>query len=350
MGVLLLGAATFPAEAAFTGMFIFGDGLSTTNDNTSGLANYYGQRYSNGRVWVEVLAQRQGLIISNNFSYFDHNSADTAADVKSFNISSTVASNALFVVWVCNSDTYDAATTGTPLTFAQWQATNALSQTNHFQIITNLYAKGVRTLVMPNAVDLSEIPAFNAGTFAPTTHVGCLDYNLKFSNTISRAAAACPGLKIYVPDFFRLLNNVLSNAASYGLTNALDGGGHSVSAVNTILPSPSVTNNPGTNYIFWDDTDPSAKFHAVIADVAQQLISPVRISGIALLAVSNRLDVVNYPAGLNGFVEGCTNLAGTNWSAMVGIAGTDTAQSVFVLPAGAAQFYRLRFPYAWSFP
>ena len=30
------------------------------------------------------------------------------------------------------------------------------SQTNHLQIITNLYAKGVRTLILPNAVDISE--------------------------------------------------------------------------------------------------------------------------------------------------------------------------------------------------
>ena len=35
-------------------------------------------------------------------------------------------------------------------------AANNQSQTNHLQIITNLYAKGVRTLILPNAVDISD--------------------------------------------------------------------------------------------------------------------------------------------------------------------------------------------------
>ena len=329
-------------------MFIFGDGLSTTNDNASGLTYYYGKRYSNGRVWVEVLAQRQGVVISTNLSYFDHNSAITVTDVKNFTITQANATNALFVVWVCNSDTWEAAMALPALSFAQWQGTNSLSQTNHFQIITNLYAKGVRTLIMPNAVDLSEVPQFDAGTLAPNIHAGCIYYNLKFSNTVSQARAACPGLKIYVPDFFTLLNNVLTNATSYGLTNALYSG-HSTSAAQTISPL-TVTNNPGTNYIFWDQTDPSAKFHAVIGDVAQQLISPVQISGIAMLNGSNRLDVINYPAGLGGSVDGCTNMAQTTWTDAVNFTSTNTTQSVFVPVAGPQQFYRLHFPYAWSWP
>ncbi len=41
--------------------------------------------------------------------------------------------------------------------------TNAINQSisNHFTAITNLYAKGVRTLVMPNAVDITEIPYYS---------------------------------------------------------------------------------------------------------------------------------------------------------------------------------------------
>ncbi len=32
---------------------------------------------------------------------------------------------------------------------------------------------------------------------------------------------SCPGLTIYEPDFFSLLDNILTNAAAYGVTNAL---------------------------------------------------------------------------------------------------------------------------------
>jgi len=377
--VLLFGLVVLPTHAAFNSLYVFGDGLSTTTDNTYPSPSFYGQRYSNGRVWVEVLAQRQGLVYdaSKNNSYFDHNSAITIADVKNFVPPSDVA-NDLFIVWVCNSDTYDTATAPVPPTFAQWQAADALSQANHLQIITNLYAKGVRTLVMPNAVDLSKVPFFDASPLAPTMSAGCVDYNAKLASTIAQAKALCPGLKIYTPDFFTLLNNVLTNAASYGLTNALYNG-RSTSAAQTI-PFLTVTNNPGTNYIYWDATDPSAKFHAVIADVAQQIISPVQISGITALTGSNRLDVVNVPVGLNGFVEGCTNLTAGDWTTVTNVASTATAVAVFVPtppplgttktnvsgafasadgpfpgPGGtvvvtALEFYRLQFPYAWSWP
>ena len=199
-------------------------------------------------------------------------------------------------------------------------------------------------------MDLSKIPAFNAGTAAPTIHSECVDYNTRFSNTITQARALCPGLKIFAPDFFSLLNNVVTNAANYGLTNALSSRGYSIDAYDDpALPTLTLTNG-GTNYIFWDSHDPSAKFHAVIADVAQQLISPVQISGIAMLNGSNRLDVANYPAGLTGFVDVCTNLATANWTATVNLASTNTSQSVFVPPSGPQQFYRLRFPYAWNWP
>ena len=121
-----------------------------------------------------------------------------------------------------------------------------------------------------------------------------------------------------------------------------------------------------------------------MADVAQQIISPVQINWLALSNGSNRLDVVNVPVGLNGFVDGCTNLTQGNWASVTNINSSNTAQSIFVnasplslSPPGpvdsggsgggigdpgsgtgtnnvpinsAAQFYRLRFPYAWNWP
>jgi phospholipase/lecithinase/hemolysin len=389
---MLFGLAVLPARAAFKSLYVFGDALSTTTNNTSGLPYYYGQRYSNGRVWVEVLAQRQGLTYNatNNNSYYDHNSADLVAELKNFKAPSDVA-NDLFIVWVCNSDTFDAASSAdTP---NQWVAAVNQAQANHLQIITNLYAKGVRTMILPNVVDISTIPAFNAGSLTVSEHNGCVTYNVAFSNTINQARALCPGLKIYTPDFFTLLNNVLTNASNYGLTNALYNYGHgnvSIDAVDASYAAPKVfppaaTNGYGTNFVFWDYQDPTAEFHEVIADVVQQSISPVQIGQITALNGSNQLAVVNVPVGLNGFVDTATNISAASWASLQNITSTNTAQSVFVAqvttttnaspalagggnqvkPADsggsgllggpppdyiALQFYRLRFPYAWSWP
>jgi phospholipase/lecithinase/hemolysin len=385
IGILMFGLVVLPVPAAFPSLYVFGDGLSSTADTSfPGSSLYYGQRYSNGRVWVEVLAQRQGLKFDNtkNNSYWDHNSSTLVTDVKNFTAPTNVA-NDLFIVWVCNADTFDAASTYLYNPGYQLSSANMQSQTNHLQIITNLYAKGVRTLILPNAVDISEIPAFNAGTAAPVLHAGCLDYNARFSNTISQARALCPGLKIYTPDFFTLLNNVLTNAAAYGLTNALVNYGHgnvSIDAIdaNSAAPKvfpPAATNGYGTNFVFWDAQDPTAQFHEVIADVVQQIISPVQINGITVLNGSNRLDVVNMPVGLNGFVDGCTNLIPPSWTTVTNITSSSIAQSIFVAqpatgnsgsvhpadsggpgllggptPPYIMQYYRLRFPYAWSWP
>ncbi len=375
--LLLFGMAALPTQAGFKSLYIFGDGLSATTDNPQIGPLYYGQRYSNGRVWVEVLAQRQGLVFDNskNNSYWDHNSSNLVAQIKSFTPPPDAASS-LFIVWVCNADTYDTASALLYNSAYPYVNANIQSQVNHLQIITNLYAHGVRTLVLPNAVDLSKIPAFNAGTLASTLHAECVDYNNRFSQTIAQAKAMCPGLMIYAPDFFTLMNNVLANAANYGLTNALSAKGLSIDALDSKNYGYPIaaTNGYGTNWVFWDPANPTAKFHAVMADVVQQIISPVQIAGIIPLAGSNQLAVANVPLGLNGYLEASTNVAPANWQVVKNITSSSAALSVVVptptnattvvsafdgggwLPPGgtpivtALQFYRLRFPYAWQWP
>jgi phospholipase/lecithinase/hemolysin len=380
VGVSLFGFTVVPVQAAFTSLYVFGDGISTTTNNTSGLPYYYGKRYSNGRVWVEVLAQRQGLTLypTNNWSYFYNSSTTMLANVSSFQASD--ASTALFVIWVnCADLWFPAYYSGTSM--AQWTSAINQAQTNHYKAVTNLYAKGARTLIMPNAVDVSTIPLFNASVNANFIHLRCLDYNIAFSNTLNRIRASCPNLTLYTPDFYALLTNLLAYPASYGVTNAL-GDGLSIDAIDAVnygFPS-AATNGFGTNYIFWDPNDPTAMVHMWMGNLAQQLISPVRISQLIALDGSNQLDVVNMPVGLNGFVDGCTNLSSGNWTTNASFSGTNTTQSIFVLasdmsqnalhyspndgpptppgggggtntaPAATLQLYRLRFPYSWTWP
>src|SRR5208282_3415135 len=96
VGISLFGFTVVPVQAAFSNLYVFGDSISTTTNNTSGLPFYYGQRFSNGRVWVEVLAQRQGLTYdpNKNWSYFYNSSTTMLANVSSFK-APLDASNAL---------------------------------------------------------------------------------------------------------------------------------------------------------------------------------------------------------------------------------------------------------------
>lgn len=386
----MFGLAAFPARAAFTSLYIFGDGVSTTTTNAvAAYQPYYGLRLSNGRVWVELLAQQLGLTnnfwysnniannlsytnlsasstnwsySSNNWSYFGNYSSNLMTALNTFSAPAN-ASNALFIVWVNDADfvgdmanIYNANSQSSARTnITAW--TNAINQslTNHWQTITNLYyAKGARTLLMPDAVDITEIPEYNQSPSGDKAFIRqmVIQFNTGFAVTLSNAMVSCPGLKIYEPDFFSLLDNILTNAAAYGLTNALYGG-QSIDAIeawqNGLLPNGNL-NGPGANYIFWDVNDPTAKAHAVMAGAAKQLIAPVQIGQITSQNGTNRLDLSNVPVGLNGVVLGSTNLALTNWTTVTNFNSTNTTQPVFVPVAGPMQFYRLYFPFTWTWP
>ncbi|MGA2685276.1 MAG: hypothetical protein ABSF51_09510 [Verrucomicrobiota bacterium] len=384
--LLLFGLVVFPARAAFTSLYVFGDGVSTTTNNTGGQpALYFGLRYCNGRVWVELLAQQLNLTnnywystngsnqlsytnlsasstnwsySSNNWSFFGDYSSVLLTNLNHFT-APLDASSALFIVWVDDADFVGFM--GNP-SFSPYNSnniaiwTNAINQSisNHFTVITNLYIKGVRTLVMPDAVDITEIPYYSARASADKSFVRqrIIDFNAAFVATLSNAMISCPGLKIYEPDFFSLLDNILTNASSYGLTNALYSG-HTIDAVDGyydgLIPNLNL-NGPGANFIFWDYLDPSAKAEAIMVDVVEQLIAPPQISQITSQNGTNQLNLASVPVGLNGVLLGSTNLALTNWTSVTNFNSTNSAQSVFVPVSGPMQFYQLNFPFAWSWP
>jgi len=382
--IFLFGHIVFPAQATFTSLYVFGDGVSTTTNNIQNYPYYYGYRFCNGRVWVELLAQQLNLTnnfwysnnianqlsytnlsasstnwsySSNNCSYFGHFSSIVITELSNLVVSAEL-SKTLFIVWVNDADfVYDMQhyTPYSDANIAVW--TNAANQSisNHFTIITNLYAQGVRTLIMPNAVDITEVPSYSglSATNKNFVRQRVIDFNIAFNATLSNAMVLRPGLKIYEPDFFSLLDNVLTNAASYGLTNALFGG-HTVDAVDAyynygMLPNINL-NGPGANYVFWDYLDPSSKAQAVMAGVAKQLIAPVQISQIISQNGTNQLNLTNVPVGLSGIVLGSTSLALPNWTAVANINSTNNVQPVFVPISGPMQLYRVNFPFSWSWP
>jgi phospholipase/lecithinase/hemolysin len=378
-GILLFGLVVSEAQAAFTSLYIFGDGVSTTT-NGSGPPYYYGERDSNGRVWVELLAQEQGLTnnywysnnssyhvsytnlsasstnwsySSNNWSYYGDDSPNLLTNLNHFP-APTNASNALFIVWVNDADFVDDMGNIYPnytTNITRWTNAINLSLTNHFRAITNLYAKGVRTLIMPNAVDITEIPEYDTYPAANKSFIRqrVIGFNTAFTAILNQVSTNCPGITIYEPDFFSLLDNILTNAAAYGLTNVLSGG-VSIDAIEN-LPSTNLSlNGPGTNYIFWDATDPTAMVHAIMADVVQQLLSPVQFNQITTLTGSNQLSMANLPIGLNGFVDGTTNLLPTSWTIVTNIVSTSATQTVVLPATDPMWFYRLRFPFDWTWP
>ena len=339
----VFGPAVLPAQTAFTSLYVFGDGVSTTTNNNPGGGSYYQHRFCNGRVWVEVLAQRQGLPIggSNNCSYFGQYTTELLKNINKFTPPADVAT-ALFVVWVCDADLvfditpYESA----PATYSWSDAINQ-SQTNLQKAIQNLYAKGARTLIMPNAVDLTKVPAYAPSDGGPVIRQAITNYNIALNATLSNALVSFPDLVIYEPDFFSLLDDIAAHSTNYGLT-------HPNTDALTFFGNPSLTNSAAVNFVWWDDSDPSAKTHMWMADLVQQLLSPAQFTHFTRLGASNQLDMASIPIGEDGFVEASSNLV--SWATAANIDSTNLTQSILVPAAGPLQFYRLRFPFSWTWP
>ena len=349
---LLVTLGVNQTRASFSSLYIFGDGASTTTNNPGAGSLYYGQRFCNGRVWVEVLAQWQNIDFptNHNWSFFAHSSQNLTNDVNTF-ASPPDASNSLVVIWVANADFVNNLNTlsfGPPYNnskLAIW--TNSINQTvtNHSRAIQTLYNKGIRHLVMPSAVDLTKVPNFSGLSAANKLFVRqrTIELNTQLSNAQNYATATLPGLTIIQPDIFALLDSIHSNPTNYSLIVSPN-----TATDNALDQGFTALNGPGANFAFWDDLHPTAKFQMYIAEKAQQLLSPASISNITSVTTSNLLDLSSLPVGRNGVVEISTNFF--NWTTAAAVTSTNLNQSILVNAPGDQGFYRLRFPFLWTWP
>jgi len=301
-------------------------------------------------VWVEVLAQQEGILYDSNknWSYFDCGSGDVVTNVAHFNPPASVT-NALFVIWVNNADIYDEVLNN-DTNASEWANAINVSQTNYFKAVTNLYfAKNLRTLVLPNAADVSKVPYFNQYSYTNFIRQQCQNYNVAFSNTVKRIRTTCPALTVYVPDVFSLVDDVFANPGNYGLTNVLKNG-VSINALGDPNLKNLSLNGPGGNYIFWDFLDPTARLHAAIGCFVQAVIAPAQLTGMVQVDIRNRLDLMNVPVGLGGTVLYATNLTQAVWLTNSTFSSLTLTQSVFVTPTNAQGFYQVKFPWTWTWP
>jgi phospholipase/lecithinase/hemolysin len=354
LALAFIAAITSFGQPTFTSLRVFGDSASST---TNGPANafYYNRRYSNGRMWVEVLASWRAMpfnITNDNNSYWEHYSPILVNDVNAYTPPPDV-STALYVVWVANADMYKNFTTTPGLVYDNsnlsfWNNNNNAWVSNHFKIITNLYGKGVRTLLMPNAVDLTKTPRFAPGLSAPERawiRLRTTEFNTAFKAMLTNTAATYSNLTIYSPDIFKLFDSVLAQPSSYGMTNPGVGAtdDYELGGLTDIS-----LNGPGANYVYWDFIHPTAKFQMLFAQEAHELIWPARIGAITSSNGTNQLTAVNLAIERNGVVQASTNL--TVWTNAQSFPSTNATQVIPVPASGPRQFYRLQFPFNWVWP
>ena len=259
-----------PNSQPFSRIFVFGDSLSDTGNlfQLSGgypPTPYFQGRFSNGRLWVERLADALGMSIApgDNYAvggattgYFNSNDGLSGRsypglldEISSFKAtrSAAEAEGALFVVWAGANDFFVALTIGQDPAELIGNGVG-----NTVQAIQQLWLAGARYIMVANVPDLGLTPyALGMNVGGPVTQLTAT-YNQVLSSALdSLAAAGIPTIRV---DAFATLRAMVTKRAEFGFTNVTD----------PLLGSGSTA----PRYLFWDTVHPTTEGHAVFAEAA----------------------------------------------------------------------------------
>lgn len=289
-----------PQPPLFQTTIVFGASLSDTGNvcptaTTPGcppVPPYAGGRFSNGPLWVEVLASRYSAAVTpsttggNNFAFAGARTGTvpgagtvpgTAATVPSMvaqldqyfaRFGFVASALTLFVV--------DGATVGNNISDALTLSaanpaqattisTNVLTQavTDVVTIVNRLYAAGARNIAVLNSTDIGRTPRVQAinvaspGAAAAATQLSN-QFNGALAQQIAQIRAASPGLSIFLIDFGALTNEIAAAPASFGFDNV------TAPCFNSLVMPPILCGTPNT-YVYWDPFHPTAAAGAVLA-------------------------------------------------------------------------------------
>jgi len=245
-----------------TELYVFGDSLSdagTVFRATGGMyppnPPYFQGRYSNGRVWVEYLADRLHLSF-NQANNFACGGATTGSDHQSFvpglltqvqsftQTHKQFHSNALYVLWAGAND------------YLQGVSSATLPVENIARAIASLADVGAKKILVANLPDLGQLPTTrttaNSASLSALTqaHNQGLRRALKVSQQHSH-------LQIATLDANRLYREAIANPAAFGFTNV----------ISPCLAGLSACGSPD-KFLFWDGIHPTTAAHRILGETA----------------------------------------------------------------------------------
>ncbi len=241
-----------------------------------------GHHFTNGSTWVESFAREQGLgwsvkpafkgsnpgaanyAVGAARAYDDGVNVDLAAQLEAFlHDSGGVASaDALYVIEMGGNDVRDALAAfaaGGNGGIVIRQALSSIAGA-----VQVLYGAGARRFLIWNAPNVALTPAIRVlDGLSPGAAAFAFQLTVVFNTALNGVVAQLEGLpdiQIKRLDAFRLLNDIVSDPARFGLTNVAD------PCINP-TKEPFVCNRPD-DFLFWDGVHPTRAVHAIIAHEA----------------------------------------------------------------------------------
>ena len=255
--------------ATFNNIFVFGDSLSD-NGNLCRLCGgtlpsqghlHWEGRYSNGRVWVEYLAQNMDAELF-NYAYASATTGYAGAtpfvpgllkQIEVFLDSENVISeSSLYVVWAGADDFLYGGT--------DYEA----SVNNVITGVDMLVNAGVEDILVINIPDLGATPYLNGTPMKDSATQLTIAFNATLAYQLHLFKATHPNITLYIADAFEFQTEIINNPSSYGLTNVTD------MCPNSLLSGEA--DFDALHYLFWDHVHPATDVHDLFADTVENVL------------------------------------------------------------------------------
>jgi thermolabile hemolysin len=254
--------ATQPSQSIHQ-LVVFGDSLSdvgTVYRATQGLyppnPPYFQGRYSNGRVWVEYLAEQLQLS-PNQTSNFAYGGATTGnqtnqpvpgllSQVETFTQTHAAADPlALYVLWAGAND--------------YLQGTNQVSTPlqNLTKALNTLIGAGAEKILVANLPDLGKLPSTSTSTQAATLNRLTQAHNQGLRRSLKGLSQQHTDLRLVMLDVHQLYQTAIANPAQHDFTNV----------TTACLAGTRICDHPA-QFLFWDGIHPTTAAHRILGEAA----------------------------------------------------------------------------------
>ena len=265
-----------------TELNVFGDSLSdvgTVFRLSGGMyppnPPYFHGRYSNGRVWVEYLAESLDLSSNQtkNFAYggsttginpgatqinYNNLVPDLLTQVKSFTQTNQQANpNALYVIWAGAND------------YLQGVSSATVPLENLTKAIASLHDFGAKKMIVGNLPDLGHLPATrNNGNSAYLSGL-TQAHNQGLRRSLKIVSQQRSDLQIATLDANKLYREAITNPSAFGFSNVISGCMAGVSNYGN-----------ADQFLFWDSIHPTTAAHRIIGKTALAAIQDAGLTAI----------------------------------------------------------------------
>lgn len=298
----------------FSGLYVFGDSLSDMGNVFNASGNifppfpYSDGRFTNGKVWVQYLADDLGLPITNylaggtNFAFggaltgidpatgIENTISNALPGVqtevgifKSLLGSNPADPNGLYILWAGANDYLPTNSSFSPYTNPTQTVANLSGE------ITALAQVGAKNILVVNLPDLGQTPRANnldptspvpSGTSLALTKISS-DHDTDLALAINNLKPILPSdINLISFDISALFDKIISNHLSFGLTNTSNG----------CIFTPACVGSPEqqNQYFFWDGIHPTTAVHQIIGKSAFNLVNvpePSTILGLLTFGI-----------------------------------------------------------------